>query len=64
MDQFMVDVGDLSVEPGEVVTLLGADGGETVTAEELAAQIGTINYEVTTRIPSRVPRIYLGETED
>ncbi|MEA2517458.1 MAG: alanine racemase [Actinomycetota bacterium] len=55
MDQFMVDVADDEVEVGAVATLIG-DG---VTAEELATHIGTINYEVTTRIPSRVPRIYL-----
>jgi alanine racemase len=61
MDQFMVDVGEDTIEVGAVATLLGADGNETVTAEELAEHIGTINYEVTTRIPSRVPRIYLEE---
>jgi alanine racemase len=60
MDQFMVDIGDAEAEIGEVVTLIGADGSERVTAEELAVLIGTINYEVTTRVPSRVPRIYLG----
>lgn len=59
MDQFMVDIGDRDVAEGEVVTLLGADGSDRVPAEELAEIIGTINYEVTTRIPSRVPRIYL-----
>ena len=60
MDQFMVDVGSTEVDVGETVTLLGADGDDRVTAEELADQIGTINYEVTSRIPSRVPRIYVG----
>jgi alanine racemase len=61
MDQFMVDVGSRGIEAGSVVTLIGSDGAENITAEELAEQIGTINYEVTTRIPSRVPRIYLHE---
>lgn len=61
MDQFMVDVGDDDAEVGDVATLIGDDGSETITAEELAAYIGTINYEVTSRIPSRVPRVYLGE---
>jgi alanine racemase len=60
MDQFMVDVGNASVEQGDVVTLLGADGDDAVTAEELADHIGTINYEVTARIPSRVPRVFVG----
>lgn len=59
MDQFMVDVGDHAVEPGSVVTLVGQDGDDVISAEELADRTGTINYEVTTRIPSRVPRIYL-----
>jgi len=60
MDQFMVDVGATDVEVGEIATLIGADGDARVTAEELAVLIGTINYEVTARVPSRVPRIYLG----
>lgn len=61
MDQFMVDVGDAPVEVGEVVTLLGRDGNEQVTAEELAHLMGTINYEVTARIPSRVVRLFSGK---
>ena len=55
----MVDTGETTVEPGEVATLIGRDGDETITAEELAEMIGTINYEVTSRVPSRVPRIYI-----
>lgn len=61
MDQFMVDVGDADPAVGDTVTLIGAEGGERISAEELAELIGTINYEVTTRIPSRVPRVYLNE---
>ena len=60
MDQFMVDVGDEDIEIGETATLIGAEGDERVTAEELAVLIGTINYEVTSRVPSRVPRVFLG----
>ncbi len=56
--------GDHELEPGHVVTLIGQDGDESVSAEALAEHIGTINYEVTTRIPSRVPRIYLNEEDD
>jgi alanine racemase len=59
MDQFMVDVGSTDVEVGDVVTLLGADGGERITAEELATHAGTINYEITSRIASRVPRLFV-----
>jgi alanine racemase len=62
MDQFMVDVGESEVTTGDVATLIGDDGDDGVSAEELALHIGTINYEVTTRIPSRVPRIFLNET--
>lgn len=64
MDQFMVDVGDNDVDVGATVTLIGEDSGERISAEELAEAIGTINYEVTTRIPSRVPRVYLNEEAD
>jgi alanine racemase len=61
MDQFMVDVGAAEIEIGDIATLIGHDRDEVVSAEELARHIGTINYEVTTRVPSRVPRIYLDE---
>jgi alanine racemase len=61
MDQFMVDVGASQVEVGAITTLLGRDGTESVTAEELASHIGTINYEVSARVPSRVPRVYLDD---
>ena len=60
MDQFMVDVGDDTIGVGAVATLIGADGDDRITAEELATHIGTINYEVTTRVPSRVPRVFIG----
>ena len=61
MDQFLVDVGDDDVAVGREVTLIGKDGDEQITAEELAGHIGTINYEITTRIASRVPRVYTNE---
>jgi alanine racemase len=59
MDQFMVDVGDADVASGAMATLIGRDGSDAITAEELAEKVGTINYEVTARIPSRVPRLYV-----
>jgi alanine racemase len=61
MDQFMCDVSSDEIAIGQVATLIGKDGADSIPAEELAAHIGTINYEVTTRIPSRVPRIFLNE---
>jgi len=41
--------------------LIGRQGSEEITADEMADQIGTISYEVFTRISERVPRLYLGE---
>ena len=63
MDQMMVDCGDLAVEPGDEVVLLGTQGDETVSVEELANHAGTIGYEIVTRIGERVPRIHLGEEQ-
>jgi alanine racemase len=59
MDQFVVDVGDLDVSVGDDVVLFGpGDDGEP-TAEDWADAIGTINYEIVTRIGARVPRRYV-----
>jgi alanine racemase len=60
MDQLIVDCGNLAVEAGDEVVLLGTQGGETVTAEELAGHAGTIGYEIVARIGQRVPREYRG----
>lgn len=58
MDQLMLDVTDVpeEVKPGDVVTMFGTDGGETITADELAALYGTIGYEIICGISKRVPR--------
>jgi alanine racemase len=59
MDNVTLDLGpEARVVPGDRVTLIGADGGERQTAEELASRIGTINYEIVCGISSRVPRQY------
>ena len=59
MDQLMVDVTDIpDVKPGDSVTLLGADGENAVTAEEMAAASGTINYDIVCGLSRRVPRVY------
>lgn len=61
MNLTVVDVTDIEgVEAGTVATLLGEDGSGRITAEEWARKIGTISYEVVTRIPSSIPRVYLG----
>jgi len=48
-----------AVESGEEVVLLGRQGDEVITAEELASQLGTIPYEVTCMVAARVPRVYV-----
>ena len=59
MDMIMVDVTDFaSVQVGEIVTLIGQQGGESIWANEVADWIGTIPYEVLCGIGSRVPRLY------
>lgn len=58
MDIFMVDVTDVpGVGVGDVVTLVGRDGNEQVTVEELAELAGTINYEILARLSPVVPRL-------
>lgn len=60
MDQMVADVSALpSVKPGDIVTLIGRDGDGAVTAEDLAAWEGTINYEVVCALSKRVPRVYI-----
>ncbi len=60
MDQFVVDASGIEgITQDDEVVLLGEQGKAAITAEELAALTETINYEVTTSILRRVPRIYL-----
>ncbi len=59
MDQMMVDVTDIPVEPDDEVTLIGDSLEETITADEIAQKIGTIGYEVVCSISRRVPRIFI-----
>ncbi len=58
MDQFVLDVGDDEVAAGDEVLLFGpGDGGEP-TAQDWADVLGTIDYEIVTRVGARVPRTY------
>ncbi len=61
MDQFMVDLGNDEANIGDEVVLIGQQDSESISAEEMAELIGTINYEVTTRISERVPRVYINK---
>ncbi len=58
MDQLMVNLEWGTAYNGDSVTLLGRDGDEIITADDLAAWAGTIPYEVLTNINARVPRVY------
>mgnify|MGYP001952104237 CR=1 FL=1 len=60
MDQVMIDVTDAGdVAVGDEVVLIGSQGDERITADEMAGWMDTIGYEVVTGIGRRVPRIYL-----
>lgn len=67
MDQCMIalDPADRAegfsgpVEAGEEVVLLGRQGGEIITADEIASLLGTIHYEIVCMVAARVPRVYL-----
>lgn len=59
MDQFMVDVTELDeVKEGDKVTLVGRDGIEEITVEELADLSYSFNYEFVCDVSKRVPRVY------
>jgi alanine racemase len=62
MDLTLIDVTDVpDVALGDCVTLLGTDGELSVPAEEIAKTAGTISYEITCGISTRVPRLFLPE---
>ena len=59
MDQMMVDVTSIpDVKPDDLVTLVGTNGGEAITMEEISAQADSFNYEFVCGISRRVPRFY------
>jgi alanine racemase len=60
MDAFMADMGDDTCDVGDEVVLIGSQGKETIGADDIARALGTINYEVVTRISSRIPRVHRG----
>ena len=59
-DQLKVDCGDDAVAIGDEVVLIGAQGGDRIRAEDWAARLGTIGYEIVCGIGARVPRRYVG----
>lgn len=60
MDQFMVSVEEIpEAEEGDEVTLIGTDGKEQITMEELGELSGRFNYELACDLGKRIPRVYL-----
>jgi alanine racemase len=61
MDQCMIDVTGLKTEVkvGDEVVLFGRQGDREIKVEDLASQIGTVNYEVACIVGKRIPRVYL-----
>ena len=60
MDQIMVDVTDIpGAQVGDEVVLLGAQGEDCISAQEMADWLGTISYEVLCSPSARVPRVWL-----
>lgn len=60
MDQLMIDVTHIAdVAVGDEVVLLGAQGAERITADEIANWSSTINYEVVAALGQRIPRVYI-----
>ena len=64
MDQFMVDVTDIpDVKIGDEVTLIGKDGAEEITMEEIGAVSGRFNYEFACDLGKRIPRVFYRNDE-
>ena len=60
MDQFMVDVTDIpEAQEYEEVVLIGKNGNEIISADDMAQMIGTIGYEIVCDVGKRVPRVYI-----
>ena len=54
----MADVTGIDVSPGDEVVIIGTQGADGIDVREMAAQIGTIPWEIMCRIGSRIQRIY------
>jgi alanine racemase len=58
MDMVVVDAGGDAVRVNDVATLIGRDGTEAITVDEIGAQAGTNSYEILTGLGKRLPRVY------
>ncbi|MBS1538770.1 MAG: alanine racemase [Bacteroidetes bacterium] len=59
MDECMIDIGDDKIECGDEVILIGRQGNEVITANQVAQWCNTIPYEILTAISARVPRVFV-----
>ena len=60
IDLTMLDVGTIpDVEIEDEVLIFGRQGGVSITADEMASRLNTINYEIVSTVMARVPRIYI-----
>jgi alanine racemase len=59
MDLTLVDVGNSSIKPGDEVSLIGRQGNEVISTDDVAKLADTISYEVICGIGKRVPRVYI-----
>ncbi|MEO1144307.1 MAG: alanine racemase [Cyanobacteria bacterium J06638_22] len=65
MDQMMLDVSTIpDLQPGEIVTLLGQDGNETITADDWANTLGTISWEILCSFKHRLPRLTVNAPQE
>lgn len=65
MDMCMVDITHVpNASMGDVVTVIGTDGDETISVDELASLAGTNSYEILCGISKRVPRIYIADGKE
>ena len=58
MDQLMVNCGEIDVKIGDRAVLLGAQGDEVISANDIATRLDTIGYEIVCGVSARVPRVY------
>ena len=64
MDQMMVDITDVpDARPEDSVVLIGKDGGEVISVEEVADAAYSFNYEFVCGIARRIPRVYIRDGE-
>jgi alanine racemase len=64
MDMTMVDVTDVDCEIGDVATLIGRDGDDVLTVDDVAATAQVLSYELLVGLKLRVPRVYVNATSE